>query len=122
MADGSPGARSERGVLLLQSLPCAGTAEGLGHWLVPSKGPGFSLAGRKEVTHWGISGIRDHHNLLVTLDQPPSLLEPDFRGWGSRVWQELVSTTGEPRGPCSGGLEGRVGSHKTRVLEEGQLQ
>lgn len=57
-ADGSPGAWSERGVLLLQSSPCAGTAEGLGHWLVPSKGPGFSLAGRKEVTHWGISGIR----------------------------------------------------------------
>ena len=22
------------------------------------------------------------HNLLVTLDQAPSLLEPDFRGWG----------------------------------------
>lgn len=42
----------------------------------------------------------------MTLDQPPSLLEPDFRGWGSRVWQELVSTTGESRGSGSGGLEG----------------
>lgn len=81
-ADGNPGpglkGKPSCSPHLVQAQP-----RGLGHWLVPSKGPGFSLkwAGRRScIGHlrWfeGLFYVSAHCNLLVTGPSPSSEPEP----------------------------------------------